>query len=329
MAGTLRQDNYVNIQGWMVTELGLKGNNLMIYAIIYGMSQDGKGRYTGGLKYLAEWTNSSKRGVMKNLAFLCENGYIAKEEKVINNIKFCEYYVPLQEKDAETEMIDKDTKFHSGEQSSTGYGIKFTGVVNKVPQGMEQSSPNNKYNNKTNNKNNTSSSLDDFEQVSDTGGEEEVDTGTGNTKISKKDIELVVERWNGLSKYGIKAVSRLDSSSKRYTMLCSRIRQYGLEAVLKAIESIKQSAFLQGNNKNNWMITFDWFVKPNNFPKVLEENYIDREKQRNSTEGGINHEGCTGRNDSKYQQAERRAYKPEECFGAGYDELPEFQGWED
>ena len=133
MAGALRSDNYINIQGWMVSELGLKGNNLLIYAIIYGMSQDGKGRYTGGLNYLASWTNSSKRGVMKNLTYLCENGYIAKEEKTINNIKFCEYYVPFDEENqGENQNIGCGTEFHSVEQSSPGYGTKFTRVVNKV-----------------------------------------------------------------------------------------------------------------------------------------------------------------------------------------------------
>lgn len=32
----VREDNYFAVQGWMVTELKLKGNALMLYAIIYG-----------------------------------------------------------------------------------------------------------------------------------------------------------------------------------------------------------------------------------------------------------------------------------------------------
>ena len=35
----VREDNYFAVQGWMVTELKLKGNALMLYAIIYGFSQ--------------------------------------------------------------------------------------------------------------------------------------------------------------------------------------------------------------------------------------------------------------------------------------------------
>ena len=61
-------------------------------------------------------------------------------------------------------------------------------------------------------------------------------------------------------------------------MLSARIGQYGIDDVLGAIEKIKQSDFLQGRNNRNWTITFDWFVRPNNFPKVLDGNYGNRAK---------------------------------------------------
>jgi predicted transcriptional regulator len=108
--GKIREDNYIMIQGWMVTELELKGNELLIFAIIHGFSQDGETRFTGGLQYLADWTNSTKQGISKNLKSLVNKGYIAKEEKIINGIKFCEYYA-----------------------------TKFNGVLNKVEWGMQQS----------------------------------------------------------------------------------------------------------------------------------------------------------------------------------------------
>ena len=34
----MENNNYINIQGWMINNLGLKGNALVIYAIIYGFS---------------------------------------------------------------------------------------------------------------------------------------------------------------------------------------------------------------------------------------------------------------------------------------------------
>ena len=56
-------------------------------------------------------------------------------------------------------------------------------------------------------------------------------------------------------------------------MLRARIAEYGTDAVLEAIEKIRNSDFLKGQNAKGWIITFEWFVKPNNFPKVLEGNY--------------------------------------------------------
>ena len=68
----VKNENFVAIQGWMVTELGLKGNSLLIYAIIYGFSQAEGQVFTGSLQYLADWTNSTKQGVLKNLKKLID-----------------------------------------------------------------------------------------------------------------------------------------------------------------------------------------------------------------------------------------------------------------
>ena len=106
----VNRDNYIVIQGWMLTDLKLKGNELIVYASIYGFSQAENQVFNGSLQYLADWTNSTKQGVMKNLKSLEEKGYIVKTEKYINGVKFCEYYA-----------------------------TKFTGEVNKVDGGMQQS----------------------------------------------------------------------------------------------------------------------------------------------------------------------------------------------
>lgn len=84
--------NYIVIQGWMVNELKLKGNELIIYAIIYGFSQLESQKFTGSLQYLAEWTNSTKQSVIKCLKSLIKKNLIIKKENIINGVKFCEYY---------------------------------------------------------------------------------------------------------------------------------------------------------------------------------------------------------------------------------------------
>ena len=87
----VNKENYVVIQGWMLTDLQLKGNELLVYACIYGFTQHGNQVFSGSWQYLADWTNSTKRGVSNSLKSLVEKGYLEKVDKVINGVKFCEY----------------------------------------------------------------------------------------------------------------------------------------------------------------------------------------------------------------------------------------------
>lgn len=72
--------NYLVIQDWMIEELKLKGMDLIIYAIIFGFSQDERSGFVGSQKYLAFWCNSSIRGVQKSLNKLTQNGLIYKSD---------------------------------------------------------------------------------------------------------------------------------------------------------------------------------------------------------------------------------------------------------
>jgi len=87
----VKDQNYIVIQGWMLSQLELKGNDLLIYGIIYGFSQDGNNKFTGSRQYLADWTNSTKQGVTNSLTKLLEKGLITKEEHFIHGVKFCYY----------------------------------------------------------------------------------------------------------------------------------------------------------------------------------------------------------------------------------------------
>ena len=83
----------------------------------------------------------------------------------------------------------------------------------------------------------------------------------------------IVESWNSLSAYGIAQVKRIVDGSIRAKQLKARISQYGEDAIIEAIDRIRRSKFLQGDNNRGWIITFDWFIKPSNFAKVYEGNY--------------------------------------------------------
>lgn len=75
----------------MVKDLRLKGTELMIYAIIYGFSQDDQ-HFTGSLQYLQDWTNCSRQAVIDNLKSLIRKGLLQKFVYQNNGVTFCEYH---------------------------------------------------------------------------------------------------------------------------------------------------------------------------------------------------------------------------------------------
>lgn len=89
----------------------------------------------------------------------------------------------------------------------------------------------------------------------------------------------LIQKWNELPD-AITKISTLKKDTQRYKMLSQRVSEYGENKVLEAIEKIKQSSFLQGSNNKGWTITFEWFVRPNNFVKVLEGNYTNKKIQK-------------------------------------------------
>mgnify|MGYP006908797392 CR=1 FL=1 len=92
-------------------------------------------------------------------------------------------------------------------------------------------------------------------------------------------VERIIAEWNTLEKLGIVPVMKLTNGTKRKESLMARLKTYTEDDFIKAIENIRHSSFLQGSGNKGWVITFDWFVKPNNFPKVLEGNYNDTKPQ--------------------------------------------------
>ena len=86
----MKNNNYITILGWMVNELSLSGNDLICYAVIQGFSQDDN-FWDGSQSYLSDWLGVSRRAVVDILKRLISNGFIAKQEYEVNNVKFCKY----------------------------------------------------------------------------------------------------------------------------------------------------------------------------------------------------------------------------------------------
>lgn len=87
----MRQGDYIVILAPMVSELKLSGNNLIIFALIYGFTKDGFHKFEGSIDYICKWTNISRPTVISCLKVLVDCGYLNKEETTINNVKHCSY----------------------------------------------------------------------------------------------------------------------------------------------------------------------------------------------------------------------------------------------
>lgn len=87
----VKDNNFIAIQGWMRTKLNLKGYELIVYALIYGFSQDGNSKFSGTRRYIAEWCGCSMRTVDNTLASLLNRNLISKHEKYVNGVRACDY----------------------------------------------------------------------------------------------------------------------------------------------------------------------------------------------------------------------------------------------
>ncbi len=107
--------------------------------------------------------------------------------------------------------------------------------------------------------------------------ETELEINTTTKVVCAKKFARIVDRWNSLSSKRIPRVATI--SDKREGMLKARMEQYGEENILKAIDNINRSPFLEGK-VTDFVINFTWFIRPNNFVKILEGNYINYETKQ-------------------------------------------------
>lgn len=221
----VKNENFILIQGYMLNEMKLKGNELLVYAIINGFSQEENQVFSGSLQYLADWTNSTKQGIMKNLKSLVEKGLIGKNEKIINGVKFCEYYA-----------------------------TKFRGVSNNVDGGMQQSFIGGSKQSCTNNKDidNKDNNIDDkIENIY-------------TPSISNSEEEVLKTEFEKLWKLYPKKAGK-DKSYSKYKKFRTSKKQdeyCTYEEVLKGLEKyleyIKQNSWYSPKNASTWFSNRCW-----------------------------------------------------------------------
>ena len=91
----IERNNFITVQGWMVTDLHLSGSELLCYALIYGFSQDNQSVFSGTASYIAEWLNINRRQVIRILQNLVEKQLIEKIEKKVNGVLLVDYKVAV------------------------------------------------------------------------------------------------------------------------------------------------------------------------------------------------------------------------------------------
>ena len=111
--------------------------------------------------------------------------------------------------------------------------------------------------------------------------EEEVEVENEDEK-KEKQFEKILNEFNSKCSE-LPDVQKL--TNKRKSAISQRLRDDGIEKIFEVIDKTSKSAFLNGKSDKGWKANFDWIMSPNNFIKVIENNYKNKDdEQSNSNE---------------------------------------------
>lgn len=151
----LKKDSFINIKPFMVTDLKLKGNSLLIFALIYGITVN-EGAFYGSIEYMQTWCNASNRNVIDCLKDLTGKGLITKR-KTGNTVFYTaktNFDTSKKEDDIPIPVCNESEESSQQSEESSLSGVK------KVHSRCEESSHNILDNKLINNINNISSETD-------------------------------------------------------------------------------------------------------------------------------------------------------------------------
>lgn len=140
----IKKESFFTVQAFMVNELKLKGNELLIYAIIFGFSQAENQFFTGSLNYLASWCGiSSKTTVKTILNNLIDKGLLEKEDIYKNGVKYCKYKTLTEIKSISIPADENKKNCKGISKIDTGYINNCYGGISKIDMGISEIVPNN------------------------------------------------------------------------------------------------------------------------------------------------------------------------------------------
>lgn len=194
----IKNENFIAIQGFMVKELGLSGNELIAYALIYGFSQDNESEFKGSLNYVAEWLNCSKTTAFNLLNKLADDGFIKKTEKTINGVKFCNYSA-VKPDDEELKKIklrkqirkEKEKTERSSKKLNT-CSKNYNGCSKKLNEGVQKVDTHN--NNIDNIKDNISETIGKVYTSTNIDGEVHTSVSKKQTaRVTRQDMQAKID----------------------------------------------------------------------------------------------------------------------------------------
>ncbi len=142
----IKDENYFQISGWMINRLNLKGAMLLVYAIIYGFSQDGECEFKGSRQYLCDFIGVTKPTIDKALDDLCKKNFIIKVSETYNNVTFNKYKINKGMLDFTTskEILPPSKETLQGGGKETLQGGKETLPNNNINNNIENNIENKK-----------------------------------------------------------------------------------------------------------------------------------------------------------------------------------------
>jgi len=85
-------------------------------------------------------------------------------------------------------------------------------------------------------------------------------------------VKRLGEAWNAMAlAHGLSQIQKLSDKRKEHAR--ARIKEHGIDAMLKAVESIPQSPFLMGSNDRKWTADFDFVLQSSSCLKLIEGRY--------------------------------------------------------
>ena len=127
----------------MVTELGLTGNALLVFAMIHGFTKDGNHQYVGSFEYIAEWLGISPRSTKEIIRNLINDGYINRTQNLTDRRRpinvYTTNYEDLLARVAAGEEI-KPTSIKAGRTARKVNSAQCAPLKNEEVNGAQSSS---------------------------------------------------------------------------------------------------------------------------------------------------------------------------------------------